>query len=150
MHLSSQPKFFDAIAAALERPDLLRDERFATRELRLRNYSALNGVIGEIVATRPRDHWLRVLEEHDVPVGAGHDVAEVFDDPQVRHLDTFYRQRHPTEGEIIAVHRPVLIDGGREERALAAPTLGEHTAEILAELGYGGEEIEKLRKAAAI
>ncbi len=150
VHLSSQPKFFDAIAAALERPDLLRDERFATRELRLRNYSALNGVIGEIVATRPRDHWLRVLEEHDVPAAPVHDVAEVFDDPQVRHLDTFYRQRHPTEGEIIAVHRPVLIDGGREERALAAPTLGEHTAEILAELGYGGEEIEKLRKAAAI
>jgi formyl-CoA transferase len=72
------------------------------------------------------------------------------DDPQVRHLRTFYRQRHPSEGEITAIHCPVLIDGGRNERALPAPVLGEHTDAVLAELGYDQGEIAKLRAAAVI
>jgi formyl-CoA transferase len=91
-----------------------------------------------------------VLEANDVPSAPVNDLADVFDDPQVRHLKTFYRQQHPTEGEIVAIHRPVLIDGGREERALPAPTLGEHTAAVLAELGYGDDEVERLRAAAVI
>jgi crotonobetainyl-CoA:carnitine CoA-transferase CaiB-like acyl-CoA transferase len=74
----------------------------------------------------------------------------VLDDPQVRHLGTFYRQRHPTEGEIIAIHRPVLIDGSRHEHAQPAPTLGEHTDAVLAELGYDQDEIAELRKKSVI
>ena len=57
---------------------------------------------------------------------------------------------HPTEGEITAIHRPVLIDGARDERALPAPTLGEHTDAVLAELGYDEGEIGKLRAASVI
>lgn len=150
VHLSSQPKFFEAMAAALERPDLVRDERFATRDLRISNYGELNRVFAEIVATKPRAHWVNVLEEHDVPFAPVNSLADVLDDPQVRHLRTFYRQRHPTEGEITAIHRPVLIDGARDERALPAPALGEHTEAVLAELGYDAGEIAKLRAAAVI
>jgi formyl-CoA transferase len=150
VHLSSQPKFFEAIAAALERLDLVRDERFATRDLRMTNYGELTRVLAEIVATRPRAHWMRVLEQNDVPFAPVQSLQDVLDDPQVRHLGTFYRQHHPTEGEITAIHRPVLIDGAREERALPAPTLGEHTEEVLAELGYGSDRIAELRAAAVI
>src|SRR6516225_5112734 len=150
VHLSSQPKFFEAMAAALERPDLVRDERFATRNLRIKNYGELTRVFGEIVATKPRAHWVNVLEEHDVPFAPVNSIADVLDDPQVRHLRTFYRQRHPTEGEITAIHRPVLIDGARNERALPAPVLGEHTDAVLGELGYDQGEIAKLRAAAVI
>jgi crotonobetainyl-CoA:carnitine CoA-transferase CaiB-like acyl-CoA transferase len=150
VHLSSQPKFFEAMAAALERPDLVRDERFATRDLRINNYGELNRVFAEIVATKPRAHWVNVLEEHDVPFAPVNSIADVLDDPQVRHLRTFYRQRHPTEGEITAIHRPVLIDGARDERALPAPALGEHTDAVLSELGYDAGEIAKLRATAVI
>ena len=150
VHLSSQPKFFEAMAAALERPDLVRDERFATRDLRIKNYGELTRVFGEIVATKPRAHWVNVLEEHDVPFAPVNSIADVLDDPQVRHLRTFYRQRHPTEGESTAIHRPVLIDGARDARALPAPVLGEHTDAVLAELGYDQGEIAKLRAAAVI
>jgi crotonobetainyl-CoA:carnitine CoA-transferase CaiB-like acyl-CoA transferase len=150
VHLSSQPKFFEAMAAALERPDLVRDERFATRELRIANYGELTGMLAEIVATKPLAHWMNVLEQNDVPSAPVQSLQDVLDDPQVRHLDTFYRQRHPTEGEITAIHRPVLIDGVREERALPAPTLGEHTDEVLAELGYDGDRIAELRAASVI
>jgi formyl-CoA transferase len=150
VHLSSQPKFFEAIAAALERPDLVHDERFTTRELRIANYGELTRVLAEILATGPRDHWMTVLEQHDVPFAPVLSLQNVLDDPQVRHLETFYRQRHPTEGEITAIHRPVLIDGQREQRALPAPTLGEHTDEVLAELGYDEDRIAELRAASVI
>src|SRR5262245_35170713 len=93
VHLSSQPKFFEGMAAALERPDLVRDERFATRDLRIKNYGELTRVLAEIVATKPRAHWVNRLEENDVPFAPVNSIEDVLDDPQVRHLRTFYRQR---------------------------------------------------------
>ena len=119
VHLSSQPKFFEAIAAALERPDLLRDERFTTRELRISNYSELGRVLGEIVATKPRDHWLSVLEANDVPSAPVNDLADVFGDPQVRHLNTFYKQQAPDRGRDRR-HSPPGIDRRRARGARAA------------------------------
>ena len=150
VHLSSQPKFFEAMTAALERPDLLCDARFATRDLRIGNYGELNRTFAEVVATRPRSHWMRVLEANDVPFAPVQSLPDVLDDPQVRHLETFYKQTHPTEGEITAIHRPVLIDGARAQRALAAPTLGEHTEAVLAELGYDQAQIGELRSQSVI
>jgi len=150
VHLSSQPKFFEKVTVAFERPDLLSDERFTTRDLRIKNYGALTRIFAEIVATKPRAHWMQVLEDNDVPFAPIHSLAEVPDDPQVQHLGTFYRQTHPTEGEITAIHRPVLIDGERAERSLPAPTLGEQTDAILAELGYDNDEIAALRAASVI
>jgi formyl-CoA transferase len=150
VHLSSQPKFFEAAAAALDRPDLLQDPRFATRELRIGNFGELTHVLAEIIASKPRLHWMMVLEKNDVPFAPVNGLPEVLDDPQVRHLGTFYKQTHPTEGEIVAIHRPVLIDGGREERALPAPTLGEHTDAVLGDLGYDAGRIATLRAAGVV
>jgi formyl-CoA transferase len=150
VHLSSQAKFFEQVAAAFKRPDLLTDARFTTRELRIKNYGELTRIFGEIVAAKPRAHWMQALEAHDVPFAPINTLPEVLDDPQVRHLRTFYRQTHPTEGEITAIHRPVLIDGERAQRALPAPTLGEHTDAILAELGYDNDKIAQLRAAKVI
>jgi crotonobetainyl-CoA:carnitine CoA-transferase CaiB-like acyl-CoA transferase len=110
----------------------------------------LTRLFAEIVEGKPRAHWMRALEANDVPFAPVQSLQDVLDDPQVRHLQTFYKQHHPTEGEITAIHRPVLIDGGRDERALPAPTLGEHTEAVLAELGYDQAEIAKLRAAAVV
>ena len=145
VHLSSQPKFFEAVAAAFERPELLQDERFTTRDLRIRNYGELTRIFAEVVETKPRAHWMNALEANDVPFAPVNSLQDVLDDPQVQHLRTFYQQTHPTKGEITAIHRPVLIDGGRDEQALPAPTLGEHTDAVLTELGYDEAEIGKLR-----
>jgi formyl-CoA transferase len=145
VHLSSQPKFWEGLLAALGRMELARDERFATREARIKNYVELTGVLGEVIVRKPRAEWMMLFEENDVPFAPVHTIPEVIDDPQVRHLGTFHTLHHPTEGPITAIRRPVLIDGARDPSGLAAPTLGEHTGAVLAELGYDEVAIGKLR-----
>jgi crotonobetainyl-CoA:carnitine CoA-transferase CaiB-like acyl-CoA transferase len=149
VHLSSQPKFWEALCGVLERPDLIGDERFKSRDLRIRNYRELCRVLGEMVATRLRAEWMTRLEAADVPFAPVQTIPEVIDDPQVKHLHTFYEEQHPTEGHNLGIYRPVLIDGTRDKVA-PAPTLGEHTEAVLTELGYGREEIARLRNAKVI
>ena len=79
-----------------------------------------------------------------------HNIPDVINDPQVKHLETFRILRHPKEGEIVTIKRPVRIDGGRDATDRPAPVLGEHTGEVLSELGYDGPAILKLRKASII
>lgn len=149
VHLSSQPKFWEAFVRVLGRPDLAQDERFKTRDQRIRNYRELVRVLSEIVAMRPRAEWMALLEEADVPFAPVQTIPEVIEDPQIRHLDTFYEETHPTEGRNLAIYRPVLIDGRRDPVA-PSPTLGEHSEEILAELGLGRDEIDRLKAAGII
>ena len=137
VQLSSLPKFWQGCCIGVRAArTLVDDPRFTTRDLRIQNYVELTKLLGEIIATKPRAHWMAALEANDVPFAPVHTIAEVHDDPQVRHMQTFYKQQHPTEGEITAIHRPVLIDGEREGATLPPPSLGEHTDAVLAELGY--------------
>jgi formyl-CoA transferase len=150
VHLSSQPKFWEGLLAALGRTELAQDARFATREARIKNYVELTRELGEVIARKSRAEWMALFEGNDVPFAPVHTIPEVIDDPQVRHLGTFHTLRHPTEGPITAIRRPVLIDGGRDATDLAAPTLGEHTGAVLAELGYDETAINKLRDAKVV
>jgi len=135
VHLSSPPKFWKGLLGAIDRPDLAKDPRFATRVDRMTNYDALRMVLAEIFATRTRKEWLTVLGEHDVPAGPLNTLAEVFDDPQVKHLGLKQTLEHPTEGTVS------LVGGGyhMSETPLTirtpAPSLGQHDKEILGALG---------------
>ena len=150
VHLSSQPKFWEGLLAALERPELADDERFKTRDLRIQNFAELTRIIGEIVAQKPRAEWMTLLETNDVPFAPVHNIPDVIDDPQVKHLETFRTLTHATEGDVTAIRRPVRIDGGRDGSDLPAPTLGQHTMTVLQELGYDEAEIVTLRAAKVI
>jgi formyl-CoA transferase len=150
IQLSFAERFWEGLLAAIERPELAQDVRFATRQGRFTNYHGLVAELAVVFRTKPAAFWLSRLEAHDVPTAPIHTVREALDDPQVRHLGTFYEREHPTQGKVTGINRPIWIDGDRDVDALAPPTLGEHTSEVLGKLGYSDEEVTALREAAVV
>ena len=136
VHLSTTEKFWLEFLAALDAGDLARDERFADHAMRVRNYPALAGILCGIIKERPRAEWIARFETRDVPFAPIQSVAEAAVDPQTAFLEAMETMIHPEQGEVKAVACPVRVDGARPRpENLAPPMLGEHTAEVLAELG---------------
>jgi crotonobetainyl-CoA:carnitine CoA-transferase CaiB-like acyl-CoA transferase len=141
IHLSSQAKFWEDFVATIGRPDMLEHPAMKTRVQRIDNFDLVHEMAAQEFIKHPRSYWLEAFAKVDVPFAPVYDVTEVFDDPQVRHLDTFFALDHPEMGKLTAIRRPVRFDGSRSDQpAVAAPTLGEHTAEILRELGLSEGE----------
>jgi formyl-CoA transferase len=132
IHLSSLEKFWKALTTALDLPEIENDPRFATRMDRLRNYEELRATLSARFREHPRDEWIRRLGAVDIPFAPVRAVPEVLDDPQVEALGTFYTMSHPTEGSLVGVHSPFLVDGERITPKEPPPTIGEHTDEVLA------------------
>jgi formyl-CoA transferase len=136
IHLSTTEKFWRELTAALEAPELARDERFSTHQARVAHYHKLAAALRERFKLRGRAEWMKLLAGTDVPFAPVNTVAEALDDPQVTALGTGVVMTHPSEGDITAIACPVRTDGARpRRRMLAPPLIGEHTQEILAELG---------------
>ncbi|MFC5496035.1 CaiB/BaiF CoA transferase family protein [Caenimonas terrae] len=130
LHMSSPEKFWQGLAAAMERPDIFDDARFATREARIANQEAMIDTLGPIFAGRDRAEWCRRLEARDVPHAPMYTTAEVPDDPQARHLQLFVETEHPETGRFRSVRSPVSFDGERALQITAPPLLGEHNADL--------------------
>jgi crotonobetainyl-CoA:carnitine CoA-transferase CaiB-like acyl-CoA transferase len=135
VHLSSQDKFWRSFIAVTGLHALAEDTRFATRMDRIENYFALHEAAAPTFAARDRDGWVAALQGCDLPYAPVLNVAEVMEDPQVRHLGTFQTLTHPQEGALTAIRRPVWFDGSRADQpGLAPPRLGEHTDQVLGAL----------------
>lgn len=143
-HMSSRQKFYEQFVETIGRADLVDDARFTTLEGRVANYEALRNIAGEAFATKDRAHWLTLFAGADIPFSCINDIEDVMLDPQVQALDSFYTLRHPVKGELTAIRRPVRLDGRRDDQAaIAPPMLGEHTDEVLRELGLARENATK-------
>lgn len=146
IHLSSPAKFWTGLLAAIDSPEFARDSRFAERSQRVENYTSLAAELAPRFLSQPRAHWLERLTAQDVPNAPVLSIPDVFDDPQVRHMDSFYRIEHPVEGEVWGVKSPLRFNGQRLAQPSTPPALGEHSADVLAEIGVDAERYADLRQ----
>jgi formyl-CoA transferase len=137
---------FARFCEVLGTPQWALDARFATNPGRVRHRDLLVGMIGERLATRAAREWLAALEPAGVPCGPINDLAQVFDDPQVRHRAMAVRVPHPLAGEVRLVANPMRFSATPIAHDRAPPLLGEHTDEVLgAVLGMDAARIAALR-----
>ena len=136
---------FRACVGVLGLPYLADDPRYATNEARVVNRASLASVMSTATATFTRDALLAELESAGVPAGPINSVADVFADPQVVHRGLRLDLPREGGGTVPTVSTPIRMSDTPLAYERASPRLGEHTAEILAELGYTRAEIERLR-----
>jgi itaconate CoA-transferase len=117
----------------LERPDLLEDERYASNESRVAHRGELEGVLEEAFAARAASYWLGRLRGARIPCGEVNDLADVMRHPQLDH-NQLVTDVDSSAGRIPTIGNPFVLGGARPP-AGAVPDLGEHTTEVLAELG---------------
>jgi crotonobetainyl-CoA:carnitine CoA-transferase CaiB-like acyl-CoA transferase len=126
-------------------PALASDPRFATNAQRVRHRGELVPRLAELFRNRPRAAWVEALEAAGVPCGPINDLAQVFDDPQVRHRRMRVEVPHPTAGNVPLVACPLLLSETPVEYHDAPPRLGEHTRYVLRDVaGLGDDEIAAL------
>ncbi len=131
LHMSSPTKFWESLAEAVDRPDMLLEPQFADRAARIANYEAVVAYLAPIFGTRPRDEWCRRLLAFEVPHSAVYSSAEVLETDQVRHLQMEVAADHPQMGRFRSIRSPVSFDGERPLEVRPPPVLGEHDGEIL-------------------
>jgi crotonobetainyl-CoA:carnitine CoA-transferase CaiB-like acyl-CoA transferase len=139
------PVLWTAFLRVLGLEELEGDPRFATNADRHANRDELAGLIEEVTAERDRAHWIAAFQAAGVPCGAIQTYDQVFADPQLTAREFFWDAPHPTLGEVRQLGSPMRLGATPTRRDGAGPRLGQHSAEVLAELGYGPAEYEELR-----
>jgi crotonobetainyl-CoA:carnitine CoA-transferase CaiB-like acyl-CoA transferase len=136
--------------AELGVPELADDPRFATNADRLRHLPELVPLIEERTLRHSRDHWLERLERLGIPAGPINSVPEALADPQAVAREMVVELEHPRAGRIRALGPVVKLSGTPATIRRTAPALGEHTTEVLGEVGIDAERVDALRAEGAV
>ena len=139
---------FATLCGLMGRPELAADERFATNGKRVVNQALLDPILDAAFGAEDRAVWLERLGAANVPAGAINTVPEVFADPQVVHRGMLRHIPHPSAGTVPQVMSPLRFSAAPSCAELPPPLLGEHTAQVLGELGYSPADIAELAKRA--
>jgi crotonobetainyl-CoA:carnitine CoA-transferase CaiB-like acyl-CoA transferase len=134
----------------LGHPQWITDERFSDAGARVRNRAALTGELNAIFATQSSEHWIAALNKIGVPAGAVYGVPQVFEDPQVRHLDMTSIVSNASGFSRTLVKQPVTLERTPAQIRALAPQVGEHNHEILRDVGYSDADIAALSASGAI
>ena len=146
----SGAEIYDRLVEVLGDPDLGTDPRFVDGAARSANRDAVNEKIEAITVNKTSDDWVELLNGVGVPCGPIYSIDQVFSDPQVQHLGIAQVVESATLGRQEIVGQAVNLSRTPSTIRMATPELGEHTNQILNDLGYAPEQIIELRKNGAI
>ena len=144
------PDQYDRFCRALGDDALATDPRFATNDARLANYDEFRARVERVLATGTTADWQERFERAQIAAGPVYEFDEVFTDPQIRHLGLVAEVEQPGYGTARMLGFPVRASATPAAIRRPAPLLGEHTAEVLAEIGVAPEEIDRLVTVGAI
>ena len=145
-----EDKRWPRLARAVGRPDLIEDPRFAARPDRHANHRALIEELDRAFATADLAAWRKRLDEHGVAYGVISTLRDIPEDRQMLESGALVPLDDPGAGASHVVSSPIWIDGAPRTEPSRAPDIGEHSTEILRELGYSASEIEALRESGAV
>ena len=147
---SANQSQFVALCKALEHPEWIEDPRFLNNGTRMEHQGELHELFSRILSTKPRAHWEELFLKVGVPSGPINNYEQAMEHPQVQHLKTRIGLPHATGVEAPGIASPMRFSKSPVTYRRAPPMLGQHTGEVLRELGLSAEEIEQLVKAGTI
>jgi CoA:oxalate CoA-transferase len=125
---------------------MANDPRFAKNADRVENRTLLIAILREMFQSRDNEHWLKLLNEAEIPCAPIQTIDQVFAAPQVRHRDMLVEVEHPTAGTLRMAGIPVKFSATPASVRLPPPLLGEHTDQVLSSwLGMNDQEIADLK-----
>lgn len=147
---ANNARLWERLCAALDRPDLLADQRFGSNADRVRNRVELARELGRSLRERDTEDWLGLLLDAGVPAGPIRDYRQSCADPHTLAREMVVEMAHPVEGRIRSLGIPVKLSETAAAIRRVPPRLGEHTDEILGAVGYSADEIRAMRAAEVV
>ena len=144
INVAPTPPMWRRFCEAMDRPELIDDPKFATNADRVAHRQELNGIIGDMIAIRGSAYWVERLNAAGVPCGPIYSIDRMFADPQVQHLGIAQPVPSDHYDEMRLVGQPVTLSRTPSALRTQAPAHGEHTAALLAQLGYSDSDIDQL------
>ncbi len=135
--------YWERFCRAIGMAEICKDERFKNNSLRVKNRAALNEIVVPILLGKPREEWIRIFREADILCSPINNFADLLDDSGLAESISLWKCRLKGK-EIRMMGNPIEMDGQFLTLELPPPLKGEHTHEILKELGYSPEEIQAM------
>ena len=142
---ASGNKMWHIVCEAIGRPELIEHPDFRTAEDRAKNRKALNQEMTRSLKTKTSAEWVAIMNKGGVPCGPIYRMDEVFADPQVKHMQVRAEVTHRRLGRLGLINQPVKLSRTPAKLVTASPERGEHTEEVLLEMGFSSQEVNKFK-----